>query len=138
MENYKYETVMLLDDSRIDNILNKKMLEVEKIARNIIVHTNVNDALNALKTLVRNNVAEQEIPSLIFVDLKMPEKGGIEFIEEFIGLKSLFTKKIEIIILSSKLYTEEEQFHLKNVLPVFTYMVKPLDKKKLKEVLISL
>ena len=69
----KFSTVMLIDDSEIDNFINQKMIEGCNIAERIYIHTSSKSALEFLKNIERTSeVAKNLIPEIIFLDINMP------------------------------------------------------------------
>jgi CheY-like chemotaxis protein len=64
--------ILLADDDENDRLLFKEALEELKI--NCIVHT-VNDGIQLMDYLTKKNAA---LPHLIFIDLNMPRKNGLE------------------------------------------------------------
>ncbi len=48
---YKYNTVLLIDDSELDNFINEKILQATYFSKNILVSTNGAVALETIKTL---------------------------------------------------------------------------------------
>ena len=69
----KFSTVMLIDDSEIDNFINQKMIEGCNIADRIYIHTSSKSALEFLKNIERTtDVSKNLIPEIIFLDINMP------------------------------------------------------------------
>ena len=74
---YIFPTVMLMDDSRIDNPISKKVLEREAMANQVVLYTNSAEALDYSRRIDADQVTDEAlIPALIFVDLDMPEMIG--------------------------------------------------------------
>jgi CheY-like chemotaxis protein len=79
-----YDSVLLIDDSVLDNFINEKMMELNCFANKIYVTTSGNSALEFINNLVVLGGASEEIyPSIIFVDINMPNMDGFAFIENF-------------------------------------------------------
>lgn len=126
--------VMLIDDNRIDNILNKKVLEKEKIAEHILVFDQAIKALEYLKEAERTTDSKPElIPALIFIDVVMPEMNGFQFIREFDKLTIRLKSRIKVVFISSSMLNQEQQNEL-NTYDVSVLVVgKPLTKSILDE-----
>jgi CheY-like chemotaxis protein len=82
IENKKVKnTVILVDDSSIDNFVNTKIITRYQFADEVILFTKSKKALAFMIGL--NKVPENEIPGILFLDLDMPEIDGFEFLDAF-------------------------------------------------------
>lgn len=98
MSTPRYPAVMLVDDNELDNFINKKLIENENFAGQIIVCPSAAAALESLK----KSAAEGAIlPSIIFLDIMMPGMDGFGFLEEFNKLDDAIKKSIRVIMLST-------------------------------------
>ena len=89
---------MLVDDNELDNFINKKLIENESFGSNIAVHQSAQSALNYL----RNNAASADmLPSVIFLDIMMPEMDGFGFLDEFDKLPDTAKTTCRIVMLST-------------------------------------
>ncbi|MES2731569.1 MAG: response regulator [Bacteroidota bacterium] len=125
-------TVMLIDDNRIDIILNRKVLEKENIAENIQVFEQAETALDYLKQLEKDlDKNTNQVPSMIFIDVVMPQMNGFQFIKAFDALSPALKSKIKIILISSALLTTEQQASLSQYQVSIEMVGKPLTKSTL-------
>ncbi|MET6990654.1 response regulator [Sediminicola arcticus] len=69
--------ILLIDDNYIDNFINKIIVAKENITKNVTVMLFSLEALDYLKNKRRG------VPELIFLDIKMAEMDGFEFLDEF-------------------------------------------------------
>ena len=100
----KYATVMLVDDSEIDNFINHKMIEGCNFADQVYMHTSSRSALEFLKNIERmETVPENIIPEIIFLDINMPIMDGFQFVEEFEKLGRQLTGVSKIVILTTSI-----------------------------------
>jgi CheY-like chemotaxis protein len=126
-----YETVMLIDDSEIDNFINQKMIEGCNFAERIYVHTSSKSALEFLQNFVRAKTFPQElIPQIIFLDINMPLMDGFQFAEEFHKINSQLFKNIKIVFLTSSINPVDQKRALATK-QVETFINKPLTKDHL-------
>lgn len=110
-------SVMLIDDSKIDNFVNSKVLELSEKADLIQVYDN---PILALEYLQNTEI----FPDVIFVDVYMPQMSGFAFLDEFHKL-SKSKKEIRVLLLSSA-YDNLEIEKLKQYNWLSGYVVKPL------------
>jgi len=117
--------ILLADDDESDIFLFIEAFEEMKVKT--IVHT-VNDGLQLMQYLSQENVP---LPHLLFLDLNMPRKNGLECLKEIRSIEKL--KDISIAIYStsaSEKDVEETFLYGANV-----YIQKPSDFSELKHVL---
>lgn len=117
--------ITLADDDEDDRMFFTDAFEELKI--NTVVNT-VNDGVALMNFL---NAAETVLPNIIFLDLNMPLKSGIECLKE-IKANAKF-KDIVIAIYSTS--SSEEDIENTFVLGANIYIKKPNNFGKLKEVL---
>lgn len=130
----KYSTVMLIDDSEIDNFINHKMIEGCNFAERTYIHTSSKSALEFLKNLERTGKVPQElIPEIIFLDINMPIMDGFQFIEEFDKLAKEFKSKSKIVMLTTSVNPSDIERSQKN-----KYIIKYINKPLTQEVLNSI
>jgi len=126
----KYPTVMLVDDSEIDNFINQKMIEGCNFADRIYVHTSSKSALEFLANFERAHLPEDLIPEIIFLDINMPIMDGFQFAEEFGKSCLKIYDKIKIVFLTSSL-NPVDQKRAMSVRGVYSFLNKPLGKDHL-------
>ncbi|MEJ1221845.1 response regulator [Sediminicola sp. 1XM1-17] len=122
--------ILLIDDNYIDNYINKRIVTSEKIAEHITVKLSPVEALEYLGSKM------DTLPELIFLDIKMPEMDGFEFLKELSKLCPLPHQqaKCNIIMLSSSINRKDIDAAKKNPL-VKDFLTKPLDPFKLNAVM---
>lgn len=129
-----FKLVMLIDDNRIDNMVNEKIIKSDNLTSNILVFNRAKKALLHLQEIDPKDYGNLEVvPQVIFLDLLMPEMDGIQFLEEFMKLPKPLTSKIKIFILSSSAYFKEQAM-VPKCENLIKYLIKPLIKSNLAEV----
>ncbi len=126
MSDAKYKLCLLIDDNYIDNMINRKIIENEFFAGQVIVKESAEEALQELK-------AGKYQPDVIFLDVRMPQMNAFEFLREYDRLKLNVQFKPMIYILTSSL----DPFDHRKVMEspyVTQFLYKPLTHKKLEEI----
>ena len=120
-----YKTCLLIDDNYIDNFVTRKILENSKFAETIIVYQSPTDAI---KTLNDGGIK----PDVIFLDVRMPQMTGFEFLQEFEAIPMDNKEKVKIFMLSSSLDPTDMSNSLNNKY-VTQFLHKPLTQEALEE-----
>jgi len=117
--------ILLADDDETDRLIFKEAFEDLKIKT--IVHT-VNNGEQLMDYL---NKKDSHLPHLLFLDLNMPRKSGLECLKEVRGNKKLKDISIAVYSTSNSKKDMEETFRKgANI-----YIHKPSDFNVLKQVL---
>jgi CheY-like chemotaxis protein len=116
------KTILLIDDSQIDNFIHKTVLTKAAIATSIISKSSGQDALDLLHILKEN---PEEFPEVIFLDITMPVMNGFEFLKEYTKLPQYVKEKCDVFILSSSIDPEDTK-RAKACPEVTEHLTKPL------------
>ncbi len=117
--------ILLADDDESDRFLFKEAFEEMKVKT--VVHT-VNDGLQLMEYLSQENIP---LPHLLFLDLNMPRKNGLECLKEIRSIEKLKDISIAIYSTSASEKDIEETF----LFGANVYIQKPSDFSELKHVL---
>jgi CheY-like chemotaxis protein len=129
----KFNTVMLVDDNEIDNLINQKMIEAADIAEHIFTHTGAKSAMEFLKNMERLDVSERVLPDVIFLDIDMPLMDGFQFLDEFEKLSNEIRSKCKIVMLTSSI-NPQDMTKSKKYSYVKQYLNKPLSQETLDKI----
>lgn len=119
----KINYLLLVDDSEIDNLINKKVVLNNQFAVHVEVAKSVEAAINYLVYKARND--QSKLPEMIFLDIRMPEKDGFDFLESFQNLDQAIRAKCQIVMLSSSIDPEDHRRATENPY-VVEFINKPL------------
>ena len=113
------KNVLLVDDDKISNFINSKVLSRTGIVKELHTVMNGKEALDHI-----NKSGTKWSPDVIFVDLNMPVMDGFQFIEAFSKLDHSKTDKVRIVIVTSS--EDPEDMKRARSLGVKDYLVKPM------------
>lgn len=130
MNTFKYKSVLLVDDSYIDNLINRKILDNGNFAESITVIESPKEAYQYIRDLYLEGKA---LPEVIFLDLRMPIMNGFEFLKALTEFPDLGPDKIKIYVLTSSLDPKDIRRVKENHL-VSRFIGKPLTSQILQEI----
>jgi len=103
MNNYTYNHILLIDDSEIDVLVSRRLMELMNFASHVTITSTAEEAVDFLRNEVTN--AEQA-PELILLDMHLPGMSGFDFINIFKTLPAFILEKTKIVVLS--VYQKQE------------------------------
>jgi len=127
----KFKKVLLIDDSEIDNFINKSVITSANITESIETMMSAKKALAYLSELKEKPVL---FPDLIFLDIKMPEMDGFQFLDECKNFPQEIKERCSVYILSSSINPEDTN-RAKQYDAVKKHLTKPLSEKMIAEIL---
>ena len=120
-----HKLVMIVDDSSIDNFVNQKMISLNNFSEKIQAFTKAKKAIEFLSELDNPNTLQEEIPSVIFLDLNMPEVSGFEFLKHYENFSPKIKDYCSVIILTSSVNPADLALSFSNS-DILTFLNKPL------------
>lgn len=100
------KSILLVDDDRATNFLNKRLLDKMDVATSIHIARN---GVEAMDYLLKAYEGEQgfPVPDLIFLDLNMPLVNGWEFLDRYESLPEDFKNSIAVMMLTTSLRQDD-------------------------------
>lgn len=126
----KIDIIALIDDDPAFVYITEKIIEKTNKFKEVKVFDNGLNALNYLKENVKNSL---HLPDIIFLDLSMPVMDGWQFLEEYALLNIENKSKITVYICSSSI-SPYDITRAKNISEVTDFIIKPITKEKLTEI----
>lgn len=128
-------TILIVEDNRDDEALILRAFEKNKIKSNLFI---ARDGAEALDWLFQKGVykdrADEKLPVLIIMDLKLPKINGLEVLKEIRTNNK--TKLLPIVILTTSV--EESDILESYKLQANSYIKKPVDFNQFSNVVKSL
>ena len=111
-------TVLLVDDDQVDTMAVRRSFQALNIANPVVEARNGIEALDRLRGL--NGFEKVPRPCLVMLDLNMPRRKGIEFLEELRGDPAL--RRILVFVMTTSAAAEDRMRAYS--LNVASYMLK--------------
>ena len=125
------KNVFFVDDDKLFVYLTRKTIEAINFGGHIKEFGDGEEAINYLKEIADNT---ELLPDIILVDLNMPIMDGWEFLEEYMLIKPGMKKNATIYLVSSSISPHDIE-RAKNIDLVSAFLIKPLVKEKIIEML---
>jgi CheY-like chemotaxis protein len=126
---YRFSKAMIIDDSATDRYIAEYYLRKFFIAAFVIAQSSAIEALKYLKEFADN---PDELPEIIFLDIRMPLMDGFEFLREYEKLPSSVLSYCNVVMVSSTIDPDDNE-RIKENHFIKYFINKPLNKEKLLE-----
>ena len=123
-----HRKVMVIDDNEMDLYVSRRVMERYAFAEEILLMDSAKDALAYFQANEHN---ADNLPSLIFLDINMPEMNGFEFLDAYNELSETVKRNCIILMLTTSVH-EEDKKRADNSPYVRNFLNKPLSADKLK------
>jgi len=124
MNDLTTELACIIDDDKVYVNLVKKIIETKKLCKNLLIFKDGKESIEYFEALLQN-LSEERIPDIIFLDLNMPVMDGWEFLDRFTKIKNKFGKVITLYIVSSSINPVDID-RAKTLSDVEDYLIKPV------------
>jgi len=121
----------LIDDDKIFNLISSKMIERSGWNCEVMAFNSAELALNQLTQDLNN---PELLPSLILLDIRMPDMDGIAFLQKLNELQSNLIDNMKVYMLSSSLDERDIQV-AKQFSMVKGFLSKPLSIADLNQII---
>lgn len=123
---------MVIDDSRIDRFVAERIIKRSFFARDVLLMESAIAALDYLQAI--ENI--DDLPEVIFLDIRMPVMDGFGFLENYNTLSDRVKRNCIIAMISSSADVNDH-LRARSSKYVACFMEKPLDKEKLDQYFIQ-
>jgi CheY-like chemotaxis protein len=123
----KLNTLYVVDDDDVYQFIMERTIADSELVNMIKTFPNGKEAIQFLERAIGR---PELLPEVILLDLSMPVMDGWEFLERYLLLKPRVGKTIHIYVVSSSINPADVE-RAKNISDVTDYVVKPISKEKL-------
>jgi CheY-like chemotaxis protein len=124
-------TVLLIDDDEINNMICTKIISKNDFAGNIVACSSARQGLKYLEETLTDS--GKEVPTVIFLDINMPVMNGWDFLDQYKQMTPLQDKNIILIMLSSS-SSSSDVTRAQSYPQVSDYITKPLTAAHLQQI----
>lgn len=122
---------IVIDDSKLDCFIAEKIIRNTGRSESIMSFLHATEALEYLKN---NKPNDEDIKTILMVDIQMPVMNGFDFVEAFDKLQDIKRKNFIIYVLSSSI-NENDLNRVRYLTSVIQFLNKPLTSNTLSALL---
>jgi len=119
MSKYNF---IVIDDSELDCYIAEKMIRYSGLSEDVKCFTGANEALQYVKD---KDVAENDLQTVVILDVLMPIMSGFDYMDEFDKLPPEVKRKYQVIALTSSMNRNDIE-RIRSYDSVFDILDKPL------------
>lgn len=120
MKDFPVQTAFIIDDSEVDLFVQKKFIEMQQFAGEVVTFSSPTQALEVL-----GSHSHKDAGGLVFLDLNMPLINGFEFLDKAREKSSGIFNRMKVVILTSS-NSRADQDRAMSFKNVITFISKPL------------
>jgi CheY-like chemotaxis protein len=125
----KLNAILLVDDDKTTNFLNRLLLEDLAVANQVLVAENGREALR----VVEQQDKEGNCPTLILLDINMPVMSGFDFLEAYSQTEVSCKQSMVIVMLTTSLHPKD--VNRLSEMPIQGLLNKPLTRQKVQDLM---
>ncbi|SHM19965.1 response regulator [Hymenobacter psychrotolerans] len=129
----KLRNVVLVDDNETTSFLNNRLLNRLEVAERIHTFSRAEQAFQFLWGRDQTGVTADDVPELVFVDLKMPGMDGFEFLKLYNELPADARQKTVLAVLTTSMHAADTARVAQY--PDVEYLAKPLTEEKMEKLM---
>jgi CheY-like chemotaxis protein len=129
-----YKKVMIIDDTYVDRYVAERNIIKCGFSDEVITKESARSALEYLASCASK---PEDLPQLIFLDIRMPDIDGFGFLAEYDKLPQAVKSNCIVMMVSTSLNPGDHE-KAKDNKYVNRFLNKPLNKEKLSEILFGL
>jgi CheY-like chemotaxis protein len=127
LKNPLFKKVLVIDDNVTDRYIAKRIIQKFNFCEELVLKES---ALKAIEYLLSLQNRSDQLPQFIFLDIRMPEMDGFEFLEEFAKFPESIKSNCIILMLSTSLNPNDHKIAEVNPF-VYSFLTKPIEKSYL-------